>query len=180
MKSKFSVKMLAEGGVMLALAVLLNMIRIYQAPNGGSVSAGSMIPILLFAIRWGISPGILLGAIYGLLDFMFNPFFFHPVQFLLDYILAYAALGIAGIGHSKKGKEVRLIKIMTGIVLGITGRLISHVLSGVIFFAEYAGAQNPWVYSIIYNATYLVPELIISVVVIMLIWKPLKRVSENN
>ena len=79
MNKRFNVKMLSEGGMMLALAILLNSIRIYQAPNGGSVSAGSMIPILLYAIKWGIGPGIILGSIYGLLDFIFNPH--HPSNF---------------------------------------------------------------------------------------------------
>lgn len=58
--------------------------------------------------------------------------------------------------------------------MAIGGRMLSHVLSGVVFFAEYAGDQNPWLYSIGYNATYLIPELIISIVILLLIWKPLK------
>ncbi|WFA09807.1 energy-coupled thiamine transporter ThiT [Tissierella sp. Yu-01] len=176
MGKKFNVRMLAEGGMMLALAVLLNTIKIYQAPNGGSVSAGSMIPILLYAIRWGIGPGLVVGSVYGLLDFIFNPYFYHPLQFLLDYIFAYGILGIAGISYTNENKENSMTKIVIGIIIGIGGRMLSHVLSGVIFFAEYAGDQNPWIYSIIYNSTYLIPELIISVVVILLIWNPLKRV----
>lgn len=180
MNKRFNVKMLAEGGMMLALAILLNTIRIYQAPNGGSVSAGSMIPILLYAIKWGFGPGMILGSIYGLMDFMFNPYFYHPLQFFLDYIIAYGVLGIAGIGHAKEGKENSFAKSVMGIIIAICGRLFSHVLSGVIFFAEYAGTQNPWIYSIIYNATYLIPELIISILVISLIWKPLRNLINNN
>jgi thiamine transporter len=69
--------------------------------------------------------------------------------------------------------------LVLGIVLAIGGRMLSHVLSGVIFFAESAGAKNPWLFSIGYNATYLIPELIISIVVLVLIWKPLKKVIES-
>lgn len=177
MGKKFSIRMLTEGGMMIALAVLLNQIKIYQAPNGGSVSAGSMIPILLFAIRWGILPGFAVGATYGLLDFIMKPYFYHPVQFLLDYIIAFGILGLAGIAF-KNDKDTSNNAMITGVTVAILGRMLSHVLSGVVFFAEYAGDQNPWIYSIGYNATYLVPELIISIVVLLLIWKPLKRVMK--
>lgn len=177
MFKKFNVRMLTEGGMMLALALLLNTIKIYQAPNGGSISAGSMIPILIFALRWGISPGIFVGATYGLLDFILKPYFYHPMQFILDYILAYGLLGLAGIGYNKNGKEEKgYARLVIGVVLAIAGRMLSHVLSGVIFFAEYAGDQNPWIYSIVYNSTYLIPELIISLIVLLLIWKPLNRI----
>jgi Predicted membrane protein len=64
--------------------------------------------------------------------------------------------------------------------LAVFGRLISHVISGVVFFSEYAGNQNPIIYSFIYNATYLVPELIISLIVLIIIWKPLKKYIVNN
>ncbi len=174
MGKKVSVRMLTEGGMMLALAVLLNQFKIYQAPNGGSISAGSMIPIMIFALRWGIWPGIVVGATYGLLDFILKPYFYHPLQFILDYILAYGLLGLAGIGYDKD-EDRSTSSMVIGVILAIGGRMVSHVLSGVIFFAEYAGDQNPWVYSIVYNATYLVPELIISLVALLFIWKPLKR-----
>lgn len=175
MGKKLSVRMLTEGGMMLALAVLLNQFKIYQAPNGGSVSAGSMIPIMLFALRWGIGPGLVVGGTYGLLDFIFKPYFYHPLQFVLDYILAYGLLGLAGIAYDKDNDK-STSSMVIGVIIAIGGRMISHVLSGVVFFAEYAGDQNPWIYSILYNATYLVPELIISLVVLLLIWKPLKKV----
>lgn len=176
---KISIKMITEGGIMIALSALLSNIIIYQAPYGGSVSAGSMVPILLFAIRWSILPGIFVGGIYGLLDFIMKPYFYHPLQMLLDYPIAFALLGLAGLGYIYKNSEVKSqnIRIIVGVGLGILGRLISHVLSGVIFFGEYAGLQNPWVYSIIYNASYLIPEFIISVVILLLIWKPLKNVG---
>lgn len=178
MKSKRSkVLMLTEGGMMIALAALLSYIRIYQAPNGGSVTAGSMIPIMIFAIRWGLGPGLAVGATYGLLDFILKPYFVHPLQMLLDYPLAFGSLGLAGLAYvmSRKKESPGVFPLVTGVTLAIMGRLIFHVLSGVIFFAMYAGDQNPWIYSIIYNATYLVPELIISLLILMIVWKPLQK-----
>lgn len=168
--------MLTEGGMMIALSILLGRIKLYEAPMGGSVTAGSMIPLMLFAIRWGIIPGIAVGATYGLLDFMLKPQFYHPIQFILDYPMAFGLLGLAGLGYFTKNYDAKgYFNLILGIILGMGGRMISHVLSGVVFFAEYAGDKNPWIYSIQYNAYYLIPELIISIVVLALIWKPIKR-----
>jgi len=173
--------MLAEGGVMIALSVLLSYIIVYQAPQGGSVTAGSMIPIMFFAMRWGVGPGVFVGAIYGVLHFILKPYFYHPVQFLLDYPIAYGFLGMAGIAAIKKTKDMDgkdYFKVVFAVLLAIFGRMISHLLSGVIFFAEYAGDQNPWIYSIIYNGQYLLPEFIISSIILVLLWKPLSRIEK--
>ena len=174
MNKRFNVRMLTEGGMMIALSVLLSHIKVYTLPNGGSVTAGSMIPLMIFAIRWGIGPGIIVGATYGILDFILKPYFYHPLQFILDYPLAFGLLGLAGLGYLSN-KDNGYTKLALGVTFGIAGRMLSHTLSGVVFFAEYAGDQNPWIYSIGYNMTYLVPELIISLLVLILIWKPLKR-----
>lgn len=178
-KKRSKVLMLTEGGMMVALSALLSYIIIYQAPNGGSVSAGSMIPIMLFAIRWGIVPGIAVGTAYGVLDFLLKPYFYHPVQVLLDYPIAYGLLGLAGIAYmlNKKNRN-NYISLSLGIILAVLGRLLVHVLSGVVFFSEYAGSQNAWLYSILYNATYLVPELIISLVILLIIYKPLQKIMK--
>lgn|SRR5690625_2807725 len=176
MKKRWNVRMMTEGGLMIALTALLNHITIYQAPQGGSVSAGGMVPLLLFAIRWGVGPGFVVGATYGLLDFILKPYFYHPVQLILDYPLAYGLLALAGLAYKvKEGKVQEYINLIIGIALGLGGRMICHVLSGVIFFRDAAGDQNPWIYSIIYNSTYLVPEFLISVLVFLLIWKPVRN-----
>lgn len=172
---RFNVRMITEGGMMIALSVLLSYIKLYQLPNGGSVTAGSMIPLMIFAIRWGVGPGLLVGGTYGLIDFILKPYFYHPLQFVLDYPLAFGLLGLAGIGYLSNNNNNGYGKLSLGITLGIAGRMISHTLSGVIFFAEYAGDQNPWIYSIGYNMTYLVPELIVSLLVLILIWKSLMK-----
>ncbi|TFZ39578.1 energy-coupled thiamine transporter ThiT [Soehngenia longivitae] len=180
MKRKTNVLMLAEGGMMIALSILLGYIEIYQMPNGGSVSAGKMIPIIIYSLRWGVLPGISVGAIYGILDFILKPFFFHPIQLLLDYPIAFGILGIAGFAKIRSDQKNGYFPMILWTTLAVLGRLISHVISGVVFFSEYAGSQNPIVYSFIYNATYLVPELIISLIVLIIIWKPLKNYIVNN
>lgn len=176
MKKEWNVKMLTEGGMMIALATILSYIKVYESPNGGSVTAGSMIPIILFAIRWGLTPGVFVGATYGILQFILKPYFYHPVQFILDYPLAFGLLGLAGIAyHMNKTSLKGYLNISLAVFIGILGRMFSHVLSGVVFFAEYAGDQNVWIYSIGYNATYLVPEFIITCIVIWVLWKPLQK-----
>jgi len=128
-------------------------------------------------MRWGILPGLAVGASYGLLDFVLKPYFVHPVQFLLDYPLAYGALGLAGLVYfmSRDKTQIKYPALVLGVAIAIIGRMLSHVLSGVVYFAEYAGDQNPWIYSMVYNASYLVPELLISIIVLMIIWKPIQK-----
>ena len=75
----------------------------------------------------------------------------------------------------EKDRTSDIVKMALGISLAVIGRMIAHTLSGVIFFAEYAGDMNPWLYSIGYNASFLLPELLISVIIIILIWKPINR-----
>lgn len=161
---------------MIALSALLSYITIYQAPQGGMVTAGSMVPLMLFAIRWGMGPGFIVGATYGILEFILKPYFYHPIQLLIDYPLAFGLLGFAGLAHTFKRDDVLgYINLVLGIILAVTGRMFAHVVSGVVFFREAAGSKNPWIYSISYNSTYLVPELLISVVVLILIWGRLKK-----
>lgn len=181
MKKRMSIRMLAEGGIMIALATVLSYAQVYKAPNGGSVTAGSMIPIMLFAIRWGVLPGLTVGATYGVLQFILEPFFLNPAQFILDYPLAFGLLGLAGIlYHIKDNNSLKgYTGLSLGVALAILGRMASHVISGAIYFADAVEGQNPWIFSIGYNATYLVPELIISVVVLILLWKPLERIIKN-
>lgn len=175
---KWSTKMLVEAGIMIALAIILDRIKIYEAPQGGSVTAGSMIPIFLFAFRWGLGPGVAAGALFGILQLILGGWVFSPAQAILEYPVAFGVLGMAGIFSSKvyKENESGIIGIIAGVLLGIGLRFTCHLLAGVVFFSEYAGSQNPWIYSLIYQASYLVPEFIISAVILSLIWKPLRKV----
>lgn len=169
---KMSTRTLVEAGVMIALAQVLSYVTIYTAPMGGSVTAGSMVPILFFAIRWGVGPGILAGSVYGLLQFLLGPkYSMHILSILLDYVVAFGVLGLAGL-FTKNLKGVFL-----GVFCGVFGRFVSSVLSGVIIFASYAPEDmNPWVYSILYNGTYLLPELVISFILVAILYKKLNKI----
>lgn len=113
--------------------------------------------MLWFALRRGPKYGIIAGAIYGVAQFVQDPFAVHPVQVLLDYPIAFGALGLAGFFQ-----RIPLLGVATAII----GRFGSHLLSGVIFFSEYAPTgQSPWLYSALYNGSYLTAELIVSLFV---------------
>lgn len=167
---KMSTKMLVEAGIMIALAQILSYVKVFEGPYGGSVTAGSMVPILLYAIRWGVKPGLLAGVVYGILQFILGPkYSLHILSILLDYILPFGLLGLAGLFRNST------VGIFLGVFTGIFGRFISHVLSGVVVWGAYAPeGTNPWIYSITYNASYLVPELIISFVIFAILYRSKK------
>jgi len=112
-----------------------------------------MLPICAFAFCYGLVPGTVVGAAYGALQFIQEPFFVHPVQILVDYPLAFAALALAAFARRIPAKYGAMA---AGVVLGAIGRLIMATLSGVVFFSQYAPEGTPvLVYSFIYNFTYL-------------------------
>ncbi len=161
---------IAEAGIAIALAFVLSMIKLYHLPMGGSVTAGSMIPILLLALRRGYKLGLVAAVLYGILQIIEGAYIVHPAQALLDYPLAFGALGLAGFFAPGAEKARGSLIALLGIAVGIAGRFVCHFLSGVIFFSEYAPeGMNPWVYSALYNGSYLIPELIISGILIYLL-----------
>ena len=161
-------KILAEAIVIIALANVLYVISKFyfpclKLPQGGSITLGSMIPLLWFALRRGLRWGVEAGIVYGLVHMVISGDIYYPTQILLDYPLAFGALGLAG---AFKNQPV------AGIGLGILGRFVCHFVSGVIFFGQYAWeGWNVFAYSAAYNATYLVPEFIISATVIFILLK---------
>ena len=160
-KTVWSTRMLALGAVCMALSNVLSMIKLFDMPQGASITPASMLPLMLFAYVYGVGPGMTVGAVYGVMQFIIEPYFLSVPQMLLDYPIAFAMVGLAGL-FSKN--ENRALGLSLGVVLGSLGRFVAAVLSGVVFFAEYAGDQNPWVYSIGYNGAYMLPECIICVV----------------
>ncbi len=160
---KIQTKVLTEVIAAVALAGVLHLITLYQLPEGGRITAASMVPILFVAIRRGGKIGILAGIAFGLVVLIEEPYVYHPVQFLLDYPLAFGALGLAGFFRKLP---------LVGVAIGMGGRFVCHFISGLVFFATYAPAgMNPALYSALYNASYLIPELIISEVIVFVLVK---------
>jgi len=169
---KAKTRMLTEAGAMIALAQGLSYVKLFEAPYGGSVTAGSMIPIIVFSLRWGLKSGLLAGLVYGILQFILGGaiYTYHPLSILFDYLVAFSVLGLAGM--FKDGVK----GVFTGTFLGILGRFICHVISGVAVWASYAPeGMNPLVYSVLYNGSYLLPELVITLIIVGVLYKPLIR-----
>ena len=156
-------RVLAEISIFVALATALSFIIVYALPEGGSITAASMVPILWLALRRGPKVGIVAGVLYGFIQLAIMPFVIDPVQLLIDYPLAFGVLGLAGFFSNKP---------IIGAAVGISGRFVMHFIAGVVWWAPvYAPTLNPFAYSAVYNASYLLPELIISGFVMYLLQK---------
>lgn len=158
-------KLISEAAVLVALAGALNFVKIYALPQGGSITAGAMVPICWFALRRGTKWGIFAGVVFGFVV-MLNPVDFyvvHPVQLLLDYPIAFGALGLAGAFRKHP---------LVGVGVGILGRFVSHFVSGIVFFSMFAPpGMSPFLYSAIYNGSFLIGEFVVTTVIIFLIIK---------
>ncbi len=178
---KVNLKMLTEAGIMIALAMILNSLKLYKFAQGGSITPGGYVPLLIFALRWGPKKGIGVGIVYGLLDFFIDAYMVHPIQFLLDYPLAYGMLGIAGFAsNSRDFKDIKSILIVTGaVIVACFMRMVMAILSGVIFFKEFLPQDIPYLLgSFIYNISYTLPNTLISVMLIILILPRLRSISK--
>jgi thiamine transporter len=142
-------------------------------PQGGSVSLG-MLPLFVLALLRGPRVGLVAGVLYGLLDLIMKPYIFHPVQVVLDYPLAYGLCGLAGLLSARwhtlaeRGdmRSAALSAMVPGILVGALGRYASHVVSGLVFFADYAieAGEAPLAYSLAYNSFVLVSAATAAVV----------------
>lgn len=168
-KLVFTTQMIVHIGIALALTVVLHALRLYHMPQGGSITFGAMVPLFLISFHYGPIVGYFAGFIYGLLNLIQDPYILHPVQVLFDYPLPYMALGVAG--YFKE-------RYFIGVLVGICGRFLCHFISGVVFFASYAPPSvSPYWYSFIVNATYLIPELVICLIMMRIL--PVKRLVAN-
>lgn len=165
--STITTKTIVYGGMCVALSFILSYIRLYKMPQGGSITLASMFPIILYAIVFGPVCGIIAGTAYGFMQFIQEPSMVHWAQLFLDYPLAFACLGLAGFAP-KFSKNIQ-VGTTIGIIIAVLGRGIMHIVSGVIFFAEYAGDQSPFIYSLVYNISYLIPEFIITLILALII-----------
>ncbi|RKD33249.1 energy-coupled thiamine transporter ThiT [Lacrimispora algidixylanolytica] len=145
----------------MALSLVTSLIKFASLPFGGSITLFSMLFICLIGYVFGVRTGIMTGVAYGILQFIMNPYIFAPIQVLLDYPLAFGALGLSGLFRNKKHG------LIAGYITGVIGRYLFHVISGYIFFASYAPeGTNSMIYILVYNATYILPELIVTIIVL--------------
>ena len=150
-------KEIAFSGLAIALATVIStVIKLPSLPNGGSITLFSMLIICLVGYWYGPKTGIITAVAYGILQFMIEPFAVHPLQVLLDYPLAFGALGLSGFFSNKKHG------LILGYLAGIFGRLFFHELSGLLFYTTYVGNMHDNLVAVaavlLYNASYVLAE----------------------
>lgn len=171
-----SLRCLTEGAIFLALAIVLNSLKLFHLPNGGSVDL-AMLPIFIYALRWGVRPGLLVGFLFGLLQMLIDSAVAWGWQSLiLDYLLAFTPLGLAGLFRGR-GRG-----IYAGVILGATLRFVIHYISGVTIYAILAPTAlfgytftSPVFYSLVYNGSYMLINTVFCLVILTILNRPLHR-----
>lgn len=185
-RTSWSANIIAYAALAIALSFLLSNIRLYRMPQGGSITPASMLPLMLLGYAFGVVPGLMTGLAYGVLQFLQTPTilpippFFAVCQVVLDYLLAFSALGLGGVFRAKNRADRPALAL--GCALCSVLRYACTVLSGVMFFGEYAAGsgQSPLVYSLLYNGAYMLPEAVICVAVAALIGPRLCRAMRRS
>ena len=177
-KRHLQVQALCEGAVLVAVAQILSYIKLFgNLPNGGSITF-AMFPILLYAVRWGLGKGLLAGFAFGLLQLIFDGAYAWGWQsMLLDYLVAFTPLGLAGLF---KGKSWG---IFPGTVLGCAVRFLVHYISGVTIYRIYEPTEVPGIgtfddaalYSLVYNGSYMLPCMLLALVLAGVLYVPMKK-----
>lgn len=168
--------MIVEGALMVAAAQILSMIKLWEMPWGGSIVL-AMVPIILFAVRWGLGSGLMAGFVFGVLQFTFDGGFALGWQSIIgDYLVAFTVLGLAG---AVKGKK---FAPFIGTLIGGGARFVVHYVVGATVWAEYMpenfmgmNMTSPWIYSCLYNLAYMLPNIIITLVVFGLLAAPMSK-----
>jgi len=211
-KTRFETKVLAESVIFAALSSALYTLRPFSLPYGGSVTLGSMVPVMWLALRRGVRIGFIASAIFGLaalvIDVMLLPYspITNPVQVVLEYPIAFGVLGLAGLFRNppivvrdiyaqidelkKKWEseaenltqlskrvavlenEILSVRALIGVGVGVFIKFLLHFIAGIVFWAyTVPEGWNPVVWSAVYNGSFLVPELIISAILIFILVK---------
>ncbi|MDR1392242.1 MAG: energy-coupled thiamine transporter ThiT [Clostridiales bacterium] len=152
---------ITEISMAVALSFVLTFVSFFHMPHGGSITL-AMVPIIQISFKRGCKSGIFTGAIVAILKILSGTKIYHPLSIILDYILAYGSIGIAGLFQ-----KLNSLKMFFGVLLSFFLRFIFHVISGATLFKNYIPInKNPWIYSCILNTSYLFPELIITLIVV--------------
>ena len=176
------IRAITEGAMLVAAAQVLSFVKLYDFPQGGSVTA-AMFPILLYAVRWGLGRGLLAGFVFGMLQLIFDGAYALGWQsMVLDYLLAFTPLGLAGLFRGKAWG------IFPGTVLGCAARFAVHYLSGVTIYRINIPTEIPGfgvfdsaeVYSLVYNGCYMLPCALIALVIAAALYVPLKPYFEGR
>ena len=164
-KETNNTRALVYGAVAIALATALSYARLFRMPQGGSITPASVLPLMIYSMMFGTRRGVLVCLIYGTLQALQDPYILHPMQFLLDYPLAYGLMGISGfLAEKKLFKNKHIVNFILGGIVAVALRYACHVCSGVFAFADYfywdeelmSTYATTAVYSLAYNSSVFV------------------------
>lgn len=175
-KAAFDSRSIAYAAVCIGMSFALSYVRFFRMPQGGSVTLASLLPLMLYSYMFGTKKGVLAGFAYGMLQAVQDIYIIHPAQFLLDYPIAFAAIGLAGMFSRVKALDkLPQIQFVLGAIVASALRFFSHVLSGVFAFSAYAadaGNSNVWAYSLVYNSFVFVDIAIVLVLGVIVLCSP--------
>ncbi|BAC13327.1 hypothetical conserved protein [Oceanobacillus iheyensis HTE831] len=170
---------LVEVAVFTALALLLDLIplQIKIWPQGGSIDF-AMIPIFIVAFRWGLKGGLISGFLWGMLQIAIGTaYVLVPLQGFIDYAIAFTGIGLAGVVAKSVQKNVRENKVKSylslitlGVFIGSFARFIAHYIAGIVFFESAVEGQPVWLYSLLYNGSYMLPSFVLSAVAVFFLF----------
>ncbi len=163
-RSVSDTRSIVYGAISIALSFALSYIRFFKMPQGGSITFASLLPLIIYCCMFGTRRGVIVCAIYGMLQAMQDPWIIHPMQFLLDYPLAFGLIGISGL-FMEKGvfKNKKVLAFLLGGIVGVVFRYACHVCSGVFAFADYADLDtyaSATAYSFAYNSFALIDMIV--------------------
>ncbi|MDE5748304.1 MAG: energy-coupled thiamine transporter ThiT [Acetatifactor sp.] len=171
-QGKLTAKQLAFCAMAIALGTVLSNVKLFSFPWGGSITLLSMLVICLPGYFFGLGAGLLTGVAYGVLQLLIDPYVLFPMQLVVDYLLAFGALGLSGIFSRVKNG------LLKGYIVAVLGRYVFAVISGWIFFGAYAWeGWAPLPYSLAYNAIYIFSEAAVTIVLLLL--PPVKKAMGN-
>lgn len=171
----FDAKTVAYASICIAMSFALSYLRIVKMPQGGSITIASPVPLMLFSFMFGTRKGMFAGAIYGVLQAFQDPTILHPAQFILDYPAAFACIGLAGLfAQFKPLEKLPAVQFAIGGVIAGICRFIMHYISGIFAFGSFAPEGQPaWLYSLIYQSGYVLPDIAIAIAVgVLLLLSP--------
>ena len=146
-------KSIVYAAICIAMSFALSYIRFLQLPQGGCITLASLLPLMIYSYLFGIRKGVLAGVVAGFLLFIQEPWFYHPIQFLLDYPIAFGAIGLSGLFHEKKiFEDKKVVQFLLGGLLSVIIRYFSHVVSGVFVFGTGDENYTDVAWSFLYNS----------------------------
>ncbi len=168
----FDSKSITYAGICIAMSFALSYMRVVRMPQGGSITPASILPLMIFSYAFGAKKGVFVGFTYGLLQGFQDPYILHPAQFLLDYPAAYACVGLAGIFSRVKAlKNYPQAQIAVGGVMAGLSRFLMHFVSGIFAFGVFSPeGTNVVLYSLGYQAGYVLPDIAIAVAVAIFVF----------